>query len=82
MEGRVVRPDARNTTKWRNRGIEMTRRIAITRPRGEGLKRACAKSLMPAMIAATIESFRKQNRFVVVLAGAEAEEINARLRMT
>jgi hypothetical protein len=51
IEGRFVRPDARNTTEWRKRGIEMTRRIAMTRPKGDGLRRACARSLMLDMMS-------------------------------
>lgn len=61
MEGRVVRPDARNTTEWRKRGIEITRRIAMTRPRGDGLRRACAQSLMPDIIV-SISAFPEASR--------------------
>ena len=67
IEGRVVRPDARKTTEWRKTGIEMARRIAITRPRGDGLKRACAQSPIPAIIISTIEVFRKRKDLLILL---------------
>jgi hypothetical protein len=40
IEGNVVRPLARKTTAWRNKGIDKTRMTAIARPRGDGLRRA------------------------------------------
>jgi hypothetical protein len=60
MEGRVVRPEARNTTEWRKRGIKKATRTAIRSPNGEGLRRACAHSLMPAMVNSVCDPIRSK----------------------
>jgi hypothetical protein len=54
IEGNVVNPLARKTTEWRKRGIVMTRRIAMARPNGDGLRRACTQSWMVDMMACGI----------------------------
>lgn len=36
IDGKLVKPVARNTTECRNIGIERTRRIVMIKPNGEG----------------------------------------------
>lgn len=60
MEGSVVRPDARNTTEWRKRGIEIASRIAMANPRGDGLRRVSAQALMPSIIASPQSTFESE----------------------
>jgi hypothetical protein len=66
IEGKVTRPDARNTTEWRKSGIEMARRMAIIRPRGEGLRRACAQSLVPAISVPGTRLFKSEGNVLQI----------------
>jgi hypothetical protein len=51
--------------------MEITKRIAIIRPRGDGLRRLCAQSLTAAILASTIIP----KGFVVIFVAVEAESI-------
>ena|ERR1700722_2893649 len=44
IDGNVVKPLTRKTKKCRKSGIVRTRTMATARPKGEGLRRACASS--------------------------------------
>jgi hypothetical protein len=46
MEGSVVKPAVWKMNLWRTKGTNNAERIARTRPRGDGLRRACAQSCM------------------------------------
>jgi hypothetical protein len=51
IEGSEVSPVALKTTEWRKIGIVIARRIAITRPTGDGFRRACAQSWIVVIVA-------------------------------
>jgi len=66
IEGKVVRPLARKTTVWRKTGIDRTRRIAIARPNGEGLRKACAHSLAVDIFRCVCRSRRSTSSLKIV----------------
>ena len=57
IEGNVVNPLALKTTEWRKRGTVIARRIAITSPNGDGLRRACNQSWVVDMTAFGVYNF-------------------------
>lgn len=57
IEGRVVRPLARNTTECRKRGMLSTSRTAIMSATGDGLIIACPHFDIADMMYAPIQNF-------------------------
>ena len=82
IEGRVVRPEARNTTKWRKRGIKIATRTAMMSPKGERLRRTCAHSLMLAMISSLSGPIRSETDLLMFSKLQRLRNVNARLRAT
>lgn len=51
MDDNVVRPLLRKTNEWTKMGIVMASKIAIAKAQGDGLRRACTKSCMAAIMS-------------------------------